>query len=356
MTLETLELIGDCYRRALEKSTFSVDLPYNFSKELQSIETKNETEELQLNNYIHQLEICHSERKQMLKITDLVEDMVFTAYHLVLWYNSTHDEEIYTDLSFRRKSFESEFKKSLKRTLTGKSPRIKDRFGCRAIIRNKCAETVNQNFMYILTNLFIDIYCGLPSTKQSFIEWCTTCSSISPIALSRIREILSIPFELVEADQCYDTGKTKSDIVIPNKSGILDCFKYGVKDYAYTPKENGYQSVHFVLHIDSTSAIFPGLYIEFQVRTSTMHAIAEDKNSDAFHKNHKDDSSLVPVDDKEEKVSLDDIIKFDDWSKINLIGYDNHLVGDNKNRFEDDSVGIRHAICPYTRKIASPHN
>jgi len=354
MTLETLQQIGDCYRKALEMSKYSIDLPYNFSKELQSIETKNDIESLQLNNYIHQLEICQSERKQTLKVTDLVEDMIFTAYHYVLWYNTTHEKEIYVDLSFRRKSFESEFKKSLKRTLIGKSPRIKDRFGCRAIVRNKESEIINQDLMYILTNLFIDLYCGLSSTKKDFIEWCSNCSSISNIALSRIQEILSIPFELVEAEQCYDTGKTNG-IVIPEKSGILDCFKYGVKDYAYTPKKRGYQSVHFVLHIDATSPIFPGLYIEFQVRTSAMHARAEDKNSDAFHQNHKDDSVLVPVDDMEEKVSLDDIIKFDDWSKINIIGYDSHLVGD-KNRFEDDSVGIRHAICPYTRKIVSPYS
>ncbi len=356
MTLETLQTIGDCYRKALETSIYSVDLPHNFSKELQSIETNNTTEKFQLNNYIHQLEICYFERNQTLRVTDLVEDIIFTAYHLVLWYNATHKKKIYTDLSFRRKSFESEFRKSLKRTLMGKSPRIKDRFGCRFIIRNKETEIVNQGFMYDLTNLFIDMYCGLSSSKKDFLDWCENNSSLSEIAFTRITNVLTIPFELVEADPCYDTGITDNDIVIPKQSGILDCFKYGVKDYAYTPKERGYQSIHFVLHIDATSPIFPGLYVEFQGRTSVMHSRAEDKNSKAYHGNHKDNSSLVSVDDMEEKVSLDDIIKFDDISKINIIGYDHHILSDTKDSFEDDTIGIRHAVCPYTRKIVSPYN
>ena len=347
MKFETLCRIGDCYRESFNDCEFAGDLTSNFSKQLSTIRPTNQNESLQLNKFIHQLEICQAERKHTLEITDLGEDMIFLLYHIVLWYNSTHKKSAYVDLIFRRKAYESEFKKSLNRTLIGKSAKIKDRFAFRYILRNRVDEPINQELLYHLTNLFLEIYCGFSKNKENFIHWCEKNFSLAPIIIARIKEILSIPFELIEAEQCYDTGKTNSDIIIPEKSSILECYQYGVKDYVFTPKKKGYQALHFVLHIDSSSSILPGLYLEFQGRTRMMNMRAESTDSTASHLDHKKDESFVYVDDREEPVSLDDIIKIDDCSKIHITGYD-YFEG-----FEDDSVGIRNPIFSYTRKILS---
>lgn len=351
MYYETLAKIGDCYRESFNDCEFARDLTSNFSKHLSTIRPSNQNESLQLNKFIHQLEICETERKQTLEITDLAEDIIFALEHIVLWYNSTHKKNVFLDLFFRRKAYQSEFKKSLRRTLMGKSAKIKDRFAFRYILRNRIDEIDCQELLYILTNLFIEMYCGSSKKKENFIHWCEKYFSRSPITISRIKEILSIPFELIEAEPCYDTGETNG-IIIPKKSSILECYQYGVKDYVFTPKEKGYQALHFVLHINSSSPILPGVYFEFQGRTRIMNMRAENTNSTAFHFDYKKDESLVQVDNREESISLDDIIKIDDCSKIHITGYD-WCEG-----FEDDAAGIRNPIFSYTRKILSPstHN
>ena len=57
------------------------------------------------------------------------------------------------------------------------------------------------------------------------------------------------------------------EVLVPKTSGILTAYKYGVKDYFISPKEdNAYQSLHAVFKDPSTSQT-----IEVQLRNVLMH-------------------------------------------------------------------------------------
>lgn len=67
-----------------------------------------------------------------------------------------------------------------------------------------------------------------------------------------------------------DDSPDHNAIIVPEKSGISDCYIYGVKDYILHPKKNGYQSLHCVFRTPS------GYCFEVQVRTFGMHVYAVD--------------------------------------------------------------------------------
>lgn len=101
-----------------------------------------------------------------------------------------------------------------------------------------------------------------------------------------IRHLIEKGCTLCEAEPVKDTEdfhpEEHSSVILPKKSGIPEVFKYGIKDYILTPKENGYQSIHAIFR-SSTGECF-----EIQIRTFAMHLYAESgKASHTVYKTKK---------------------------------------------------------------------
>lgn len=90
---------------------------------------------------------------------------------------------------------------------------------------------------------------------------------------------------LCEADPLSDTmaeeAPERSQLIIPKKSEISSSYLYGVKDYVFSPKANGYQSLHITFRSPSRGYCF-----EIQLRTFGMHLEAVDGTAE--HGKYKD--------------------------------------------------------------------
>ena len=86
---------------------------------------------------------------------------------------------------------------------------------------------------------------------------------------------------LCECDPLRDisTCDVFNNITTPKQSGIKPEYQNYVKDYVFTPKTNGYQSLH--IRVRDTK----GRFIELQIRTFQMHLYAQ--NGDASHTTYK---------------------------------------------------------------------
>lgn len=90
-------------------------------------------------------------------------------------------------------------------------------------------------------------------------------------------------FDVVPSMPLSETGPLKSRshlIFVPSESGLKKEFIPLGKDYIVKPKPDGYQSLHIVLQDPFTNQ-----YVELQLRTRSMHIIAE---TDAKHEKHKE--------------------------------------------------------------------
>ena len=277
MTRDHVKVIGDCYRSAAKKS---LDLQ-EFAKEFVTGLRNSGIKELQL--YAAQMTTCYEARKNISASKKLVDNMLILVSYIFYY-------RIKTDPSFKNtsvkcfgriKAFESEAKKSLEHLLDSQSPALKDRFGCRINVLNKGIEAIKM--VDIITNDLIEFFCGYttPERIQRFIDWIDSNPDIDEETRETLHETLSHDFILDKSDVLRGMGDFNPEkhpsVIVPNKTFILKEYQYGIKNYIITPKDNGYQSVHFVLHMPSYSKICPGGYFEFQIRTSEMHAYAEHK-------------------------------------------------------------------------------
>lgn len=111
------------------------------------------------------------------------------------------------------------------------------------------------------------------------------------------------------------------DVELPKQSFLPDYIKEHAKDYVAYPKENGYQSIHFVFYDPST-----GRYLEIQNRTSTMDTYAE--HGAASHFEYKEGQEQ-----KHETIEKMDV----DFSRIKIPGFDIFKLEDGKYSFKDRS-------------------
>ena len=107
-------------------------------------------------------------------------------------------------------------------------------------------------------------------------------------------------FTLCEAEAAKDTkGFVPSEhpsVLVPSETGISQDFLYGVKDYIFTPKKNGYQSLHAVFRANT------GECFEIQVRTLDMHIYAD--TGEASHDRFKSERNTCSFD--RSKICLPD--------------------------------------------------
>ena len=349
---KTIDAVREAYRVSLTMSRTLNEVTKNYARQLEQIKPANSSEARILGEIISETNLAYNERQKTLGITNCVESLIFLAQHIVLWYNETHKSKIYASFSFRRKALESELKKIVSRVLNGKISTIKDRFACRCIICNNDdptnieAEIKSISQMYTLTNLLLDIFSGFNlETIRAFSEWVEKKYAKDKEIRIKLLKSLSTNFILCQAETPINTGFDASkhpEIYVPEKSGILDfyCERF-VKGYTANPKCTGYQSEHFVISISPNSDFFPGLYIEFQIRTQCMHDRAEDSSSPQSHKNHK--VSVTSISTETANFNVDELFEIEDWSDI-------HIVGVSKM---SDFAGLREPVCSFIRNILS---
>ena len=120
--------------------------------------------------------------------------------------------------------------------------RMRDFFAFRVIIEDAEGENLIDE-LYKVTNTLMDFF----NYKTSFV--------------------------IVRSHPLVQTGELQIDknlIQIPPTSKIKEIYKDYVKDYVFSPKIDGYQSIHFLVHDPYTER-----YIEIQLRTRSMDIIAE---------------------------------------------------------------------------------
>jgi hypothetical protein len=110
--------------------------------------------------------------------------------------------------------------------------------------------------------------------------------------IDELYEMANLIIRLVNEDTTFDvvksmpltkTGPLKNEsplIFVPKESGLKPEYVQFAKDYVANPKADGYQSLHIVLYDPFTRQ-----YIELQLRTRSMHIIAQ---TDAKHENYKE--------------------------------------------------------------------
>lgn len=275
MTRDHVKIIGDCYRDAAQKSLDIQEFVKTFANNLRTSGVK----ELQL--YAAQMETSYESRKNTLIAKKLVDNMLTLATHIIYYRIKTDPEFKNTSVKCfgRLKAFESEAKKSLEHILNEDSPELKDRFGCRINILNKGLDAIR--ILDIITNDLIEFFCGYttPEHIQQFLDWIDSNPEIDDETKEILHETISHNFILNKSEIMRGVGDFDSQkhptVIVPSETLILPEYHYGVKNYILTPKDNGYQSVHFVLRMPSYSKIYPGGYFEFQIRTNQMHVYAE---------------------------------------------------------------------------------
>ncbi len=267
---KNLEIVGECFRKAVKESSSLLEATETFARNV------HETGIPELQPYAVLMKKSGEARKESYLSTKLVEDMLFLAEHIVL-YRSIKEKSFkpYIDFSGRKKSFQSESKKVLQHLLDLKEPTVKDRFACRLTFLNHNEIEAIQMAETTINDL-ISFFCGYnPEEKELFLSWIAHKSSIDKKDKNKIRSVLKLPFELVLAEIQSNGQSPQDNIYIPDKINILKEYRYGVKNYVANPKETGYQSWHFVLHLPDYSPSCPGFYVEFQLRTFAMHWRAE---------------------------------------------------------------------------------
>lgn len=270
MTPATLESIHTAYVSAVQKARINVaEITKHFLDNLNQISVADE-DTIQFSNFTNGVYRCYHERLKTFQMTNLCEEILFCSMHILGWLN-TQGYNLDTIYSARRKGLESHFTKILHKATKNKVTNVYDLFGIRGILLN---EENSIELIYKLNDTTIGILCNLNMKDQrNFVSWVEQNPNIDDFSKKRIRYILSIPFELQEAERKQGTDKFDPEdfpeLERPEKS--LTLYPNGVKDYIFTPKDNGYQSLHFVLRISATSSVLPGAVVEMQFRTDKMN-------------------------------------------------------------------------------------
>lgn len=340
MKQETFDLIHRSYVLAVKQSNNILEIIRNLSKILSKCTVCAE-DSLQFDAFLYSLERAAKKREKTFELTNLASDISFVIMYIILWLNDTESKHIDINLTARRKSLESELTKLLKRSIANSSPRIYDRFGLRGNILNNNSQKEATDLLYDVVNYTISIVSKQNrNLYNQFLSWLNSNTSIDDFTKERIKFTLQLPFVIEEGQKVeskFDSRKY-SDVYVPLSPDIW--YPNLVKDYISSPKENGYQSLHFVLALDEYSKILPGSHFELQFRTHFMHQYAT--NGPASHLEYED---IKSKDDND--VDLRDLFLVDDFSKIKIVGFTGY------NSIDDDIDGVHFAKVFVNRRISS---
>lgn len=298
MTDKTLEFIHISYNNAVKMSRDILSIINNLYILLNEY-TPDEVDSKEYDMLLRNVDSSRKHRANTFQTTNFVIDISFVIMHIGLWLNQTQDADIDVNITGRRKSLESELVKMLIKE------DIHDLFGMRAIILNNFSPEDSKKKLF----LFSDVVIGILTESnrrayRDFSYWIET-NSLDITSKERIKQILNLPFKIVAS-----------------------------KDYVNNPKSNDYQSLHYVLAVESYSKVHPGAEFELQMRTNYMHQVNE--NGSASHSDYKSDR-------QREKT----VFSIDDFEKINIVGFSSY------NSIEEDIDGIHFAKLLINRRISN---
>ena len=303
MTQKTLNFLHVAYNKVAEtpKTSNIIDILRELLDKLSDYNVPDEDSD-EFDILIRNLETSIQVRQLTFSLTTMVSDIVFVMMYIAIWANKFHELDIDINIMARRKALESELTKFLEKG------EVHDRFGIRGIVLNNDSEDDStetqklRDFCQYVVNVLTK---SNRKECREFSDWVTKCN-FDDFTKQRISYILSIPFKVARK-----------------------------KDYITDPKENGYQSLHFVLMIEVYSKVLPGAEFELQFRTNRMHQ--EAVNGSSKHSVYKE-----RLDDSIKKV-----FTIDDFSKVNIVGFTSY------NSIDDDIDGIHHAKSLFNRRISS---
>lgn len=296
MKKETLEFIRNSFVKAMQMPCRDNPDIEQHLLELLSIAEIAEEDIPKMDFFLTGLSNSISIREQTMDYTELCADIMHTTVYIIIWINEFHPEWLEEKdnregldvlLSSRRKALDSELPKRLEKADKLMPPNIDDMFGIRYVVSNP------QNSVFlccILAQKVFNILCNFSrKEREDFVEFIK--NNFNTATQTRISRILEIPFQLKEirrSDSPKDFNPEKFEeynFELPTEADrkILRNFSNYMKFY-FDPKKNGYQSIHFVLEIPSSSKDMPGAKIEVQFRTEKMDYYA----NNVIGKSHKD--------------------------------------------------------------------
>lgn len=343
MRKETLEIIRKNFVKAMQSPCRDItDIEKLLLKFLS--EAKIPTKDIpHMDFFLNGIRSSINAREQTMDYTELSSDIMHTTVHIIIWINEKHpewlqgqddDEGIDVIVSSRRKSLASELPKRLEKADKLMPPTIDDLFGIRYVISNPR----NGIFLScILAQKIFNVLCNFSrQDRADFIEFIK--ETFNQSTQSRIFRVLEIPFQLKEirrtdSPEEFDY-KNFPNFELPTDADrkLLENLVDFMKFY-FDPKANGYQSLHFVLEIPSSSKDMPGAKIEIQFRTEAMDYYA----NNVISKSHKG---------KVEKYK-----KYFRLSKLEILS--NNVRAFFGYSVENDLDGIYNAKKFYNRRVNS---
>ena len=237
------------------------------------------------------------------------------------WLNSQYGIDLVVISTARQKSLVSEFAKLLDKSNQKDPSFISDVYGVRYITLNGGKHAINKTAF--ATVKLLNVLCGLSKKdRMDFAQYIKNTNQDSEVL-----ELFLIPFVLKPLKRS-DKGKfipeNFPEIELPDRQTqkLLKPFSNCIKNY-FKPKANGYQSLHFILAVDSSSE-YAGFEIELQARTAKMHRFAEKAN--ASHLKYKEAvheyrEIFEPTDEELSSIMLDTFFNVRNVAEADLEGF-----------------------------------
>lgn len=303
MRKKTKDLLHENYGIAITKANDILGIVENLYDLLADFSGIPAVDAPQFDSFLRGLYTSKMIRRQTFQITNLVIDLATTIMHIIIWLNSTkEDMHILADVTGRRKALETELAKLLEK------PVIHDRFGIRTILSssNSHCNEEDEKLLFEVSNYVIDILTQKNrKLRSNFLSWILKTKGLDSLAVQKIQYILNLPFNV-----------------------DLDLYK----DYVSEPKDSSYQSLHWVISLESFSKVLPGTEIEFQFRTHAMHNNTINGPASEYEKKRRPETK--------------GIFCVDDFSKVKITGFYSY------EKKDDDMDGIHFPKQILSRRVS----
>lgn len=292
MTQRTLNKIHKEYVNAVLAGKDILSITKCLYERLNSLNIPEE-DHSQFDAFLVGLNGCIRHRERTNEFTSLMDGLTTTIVYIIIFMNRRRDKNWDIDIRARRKALERDLAKILRKALANVSTSIRDRFGACVVLLNE-NDFVEEQLYNELSSISDSIQGILCSTnrqlRKEFLEFVSEIEN--PLINPTIDVILGLPF-------------------------LAEFFK----DYVSNPKkQDGYQSLHVCLRVDSTSEHFAGAVMELQIRSKTMNDKA--MSGEWNHRDYEEKTS------KEVKGIFE--IPEDLFNSLNVVGFTSYEpnVGD----------------------------